>query len=263
MKPIEVNIPQPVAKPRIAPLLKRLTPLGWVAVVVIGVFLCAAGALLVRTIYNNSLTFDDIPRPTPFTPTPPTPTPTSLYPTATPTPDGWTTQTHPATGEQYLSPSPQDAVAISAVADAVLAPQLLITDADPSAAFEEYDRDAAIAASTDFVATEDWELIDWSRHPVELIDPQHWLDTSPIVCTSHRRCLVARTKTGPTIAVFNYDELCARFSYPVPCLVQPPQLGEDPAPYRAYLVIVELQEDGIWQATDYDMQELPVPPTSF
>jgi hypothetical protein len=253
MKPIEVNIPQPVAKPRRAPLLKRLTPLGWVAVVVLGLFFCAAGALIARTIYYNSLNFDDVPTPTRFTPAPPTPTPTSLYPTATPTPEGWTVRVHPVTEEEYLIPPPEDGAAIWEAFDAVVS-CYCIEDAPDDVVLEEFDRDAVLATLARLAAP---HIADHC-HAHQVVALTHLGPEDYVYCTDHSTCYLSRAKLGYLGDIIYNEEACRGAA---PCVFRPAegqQVDQHPCEIFSGTILYQ-EESGKWILSDLEIRPFQCP----
>jgi hypothetical protein len=200
-----------------------------------------------------------VPTPTRFTPAPPTPTPTSLYPTATPTPEGWMVRVHPVTEEEYLIPPPEDEAVIREAFDAVLS-CYCIEDAPDDVVLEEFDRDAVLATVHRLAAP---HIADHCRaHQVVALT--HLGPEDYVYCTDHSTCYLSRAKLGYLGDIIYDVEACSSLGEAPPCLFRPAEGQEvDRNPCTGFTATLEHKEEsGKWILSDLEFAPFDCPDSS-
>jgi hypothetical protein len=257
LKQIEVKIPESPSPPPRRLLLQRVTPLGWATAVIASIFVLSGAALLARMLTGCAAELTDLPTVPPITPTPATATPTSLYPTATPTPDGWTVTEHPLTGEEYLSPPAADEQAIREAFDAVLS-CYCIEDGPDQVVLEQFDRDAVLE-TVDRLALP--YIADHCRARL-VVTLTHLGPEGHVYCVDHDKCYFSRAKLGYFGSILYDDEPCqGLLGEAAPCVFRPSEGQEaDHHPCEMFSgTMIYQEEGGIWTLTDLQITPFNCP----
>ena len=169
---------------------------------------------------------------------------------------GWTEVLDPLSGEDYLSPPPDDDAAIQAAFNALLACALIKNRSDEEAL--AYDWESALTEAQPHVER---DVLDYFRHlgRVELTELGPLNEPR---CESHTSCVVAQAKLGSPGIVIHHVEHCARLGFDAPCVVRPSTATYygDETPYAVFIATVELQWDGAWHVSDLDITPIAAPP---
>jgi len=241
--------------------ISRIKPAGWLVLTVVAVLVLAVLGLGVQAVLTRVRGLDALQPMAEYTPPPvtltitprPTVTPT---PAPTDTPAGWTVQKDIA-GDEYLAPPPEEEAAIREAFEAVSA-LLAVADVPDDTAME-YDWNEIVAHASEFAESRIVEYYDgYNMFVLVEFGPEN-----PVRCESYDTCTVMRAKMGSSGTVV-YDENLCMTSQGVSTISQDHtqcvfREFTDQNPYQVYIATVSLQEDDVWRATDWQIENISPP----
>lgn len=231
----------------------KLTPAGWLAVVVVAVLLVGVGGLLlrplgepIRALPEAGLAVGTIPPTiTPYVKPSVTPAPT-----ATPLPGGWTQAkglngqmvfVPPAGVEQEIKAAFEAAWACNFIEDA---PDAILQTTDQSMLCQIAYSKAITGAKIGF------------GNAIEIVTAG---PVNPIQCATLTSCELARAKLEVKGVVL-FGEICTQVNKSSPCVARQGVSGLES--YQLWLATVGRQEDGTWKVVKWVSEKLPGPPPS-
>ncbi len=233
------------------PLLKRIKPLGWVLIALAAISLMSLIAVMARPLTSS---IRALPTGAEAISTAPTITPyvkptDTVAPTQTPLPGGWT-QGQSLNGRAVLVPPPAVQQQIEEAYHAVFACAFAVDASDP---------DLKKLPEKQVVCDQAQK---WMSYPVDRgnsIELATFGPLNPVTCTNDHSCTVRQAKLEFKGELLSGD-ICQQIKQSSPCVVRQGITG--PQSYQLQIATVELQENGIWKITRWDVEQLPGPPPS-
>lgn len=245
--------------------IKKVKPAGWVALAVGAVLVLAILGLLFRFAWPRLVGIDRLPPMVESAGATLTPTSANRAPSGPPKPDpvgtpppGWGMEVD-ITGDEYLSPSPEDEAAIREAFGVVLA--LLAAEEAPDEVAMGYEWDEIVARADELAAPEVVDLYR-ERRIFALTD---FAPENPIRCENYETCTAMRVKMGSNGLVAYDEELCMTLQGV--SSISPDHARcvfrefTDQNPYQVYIATVKLEEDGIWRVTYWQIEDISPPPS--
>ncbi len=203
--------------------MKKLKPAGYLAIVVGSIFVLSVVGLLGRNIWSATRTLDDL-EAVEYTPPPSTSTSTSVAstptntsvtsspvpPTREPTPEGWTIERDPFTGNDYMAPPAEIEAAVREAFEAVLSLEVIADRSNEEAL--AFDNNAALARAREF-ATE--QVVESYTH-LNFVELGHLGPENPVQCRDYDVCEIIQAKLD-VVAYVAYDpEMCTGLDAGIP-----------------------------------------------
>ena len=229
----------------------KLTPAGWLAVVVVAVLLFGTGGLLLRPLAEPIRALPEartVVGTLPATITPYVKPSATPVPTATPLPGGWT-QTKGLNGQTVFVPPAEIEQEIVAAFNAAWGCSF-VEDA-PDATLEKTDQ-AALCQAAYSKAITGIEIGFGNTIEIVTAGP-----LNPIQCATLTNCDLARAKLEVNGVVL-FGDICTQVKQSSPCIARQGVSGLEP--YQLWLASVARQEDGTWKLVKWKSEKLPGPP---
>jgi hypothetical protein len=239
------------------PVVKRIKPIGWLMIGLLGIVGLTLVALLLRPLTADvrTLPMGVAAHATASTITPYAQSARTALPMATPLPTGWA-QGKGLDGQPNLVP-PED---VKQKIEAVFATALACNyaeDAEDASLLASPPRGELCAAA--LAVTADQATVIATPVPNNARQITRF-GTINLSCASTTRCQIARAKLGITGMIMDQPQDCAKIKINhAPCLYRQTVKG---LPLYEILIASMAQENGTWKITAWRTEELPGPPPS-